>query len=164
MEILISSSRLWLHGLYEPRCLKGSLNTTQLNRVTHICVGNLTIVGSDNGMASGRRQAFIWINAGMFIGPLGTNFSEILIEIHIFSFKKMHLKMLKFVHFYSTKCISKCGSQNGGNFVAASMCQSVTHTVFTRFLCTFSTARRLTAISSCSTRNNDTRIALYHCM
>ena len=28
----------------------------------------------------------------MLIGTLGTNFSEILIEIHIFSFKKMHLK------------------------------------------------------------------------
>ena len=29
----------------------------------------------------------------LLIGPLGTNFSEILIEIHTFSFKKMHLKM-----------------------------------------------------------------------
>ena len=29
----------------------------------------------------------------MLIGPLGTNFSEILIEILTFSFKKMHLKM-----------------------------------------------------------------------
>ena len=27
------------------------------------------------------------------MGPLGTNFSEILIEIHEFSFNKMHLKM-----------------------------------------------------------------------
>ena len=26
------------------------------------------------------------------MGPLGTNFSEILIEIHTFSFKTMHLK------------------------------------------------------------------------
>ena len=29
----------------------------------------------------------------MLIGLLGTNFSEILIEIYTFSFKKMHLKM-----------------------------------------------------------------------
>ena len=29
----------------------------------------------------------------MLIGPLGTNFSEILIAIEAFSFKKMHLKM-----------------------------------------------------------------------
>ena len=36
---------------------------------------------------AGRRQAIIWTNAGiLLIGPLGTNFSEILIEIHIFSF------------------------------------------------------------------------------
>ena len=40
------------------------------------------------------RQAIIWTNAEiLLIGPLGTNFSEILIEIDIFSFKKMHLKM-----------------------------------------------------------------------
>ena len=62
--------------------------------MTHICVGKLTIIGSDNGLSSGRRQAIIWTNAGiLLIGPLGTNFNEILIEIHAFSFKKMHLKM-----------------------------------------------------------------------
>ena len=39
-------------------------------------------------------EAIIWTNAGiLLIGPLETNFSEILIEIHTFSFKKMHLKM-----------------------------------------------------------------------
>ena len=39
-------------------------------------------------------QAIIWTNAGiLFIGPSGTNFSEILIGIQTFSFKKMHLKM-----------------------------------------------------------------------
>ena len=62
--------------------------------MTHICVGNLTIIGSDNGLSPGRRQAIIWTNAGiLLIGPLGTNFSEILIEILTFSFKKMRLKM-----------------------------------------------------------------------
>ena len=36
----------------------------------------------------------IWTNGGiLLIGPLGTNFSEILVEFHTFSFKKMHLKM-----------------------------------------------------------------------
>ena len=64
-------------------------------RVTHICVGNLTIISSDNGLLPGRRQTVFWTNAGkLLIGPLGTNFSEILIKIHKFSFKKMHLKML----------------------------------------------------------------------
>ena len=37
----------------------------------------------------------IWTNAGilLLIRILGTNFIEIFIKIHIFSFKKMHLKM-----------------------------------------------------------------------
>ena len=62
--------------------------------MTHIWVNKLTIIGSDNGLSPGRRQAFIWTNAGiLLIGPLGTNFSEILIENWTFSFKKMHLKM-----------------------------------------------------------------------
>ena len=67
---------------------------THWGRVTHICVSNLTIIGSDNDLSPGRRQAIIWTNAEMLlIGPLGTNFIEILIEVQAFSFKKMHLKM-----------------------------------------------------------------------
>ena len=67
---------------------------THWGRVTHICVSKLTIIGSDNGLSPGRRQAIIWTNAGILsTGPLGTNVSEILIEIYIFSFKKMQLKM-----------------------------------------------------------------------
>ena len=51
-------------------------------RVTHICVNQLTIIGSDNGLSPGRRQAIIWTNAGiLLIGPLETNFREILIKI-----------------------------------------------------------------------------------
>ena len=62
--------------------------------MTHIYVGNLTIIGSDNGLSPDRRQAIIWTNDGiLLIGPLGTNFSEILIEILTFSFKKMRLKV-----------------------------------------------------------------------
>ena len=61
--------------------------------MTHICVGNLTIIGSDNGLSPGRRQAIIWTNAGILLfAPLGTNFSEIWIKFHTFSFKKMHFK------------------------------------------------------------------------
>ena len=67
---------------------------THWGRVTHICVVKLTIIGWDNGLSPGRRQAIIWTNAGiLLIGPLGTNFTEILIGIQTFSFKKMHLKM-----------------------------------------------------------------------
>ena len=62
--------------------------------MTHICVGKLTIIGPDNGLSPGRRQAINWTNAGILLtGPLGTNFSEILIGIQTFLFKKMHLKM-----------------------------------------------------------------------
>ena len=66
---------------------------THWDRVTHICVNKQTNIGSDNGLSPGRRQAIIWTNVGiLLIGTLGTNFSEILIEIRIFSFKKMGLK------------------------------------------------------------------------
>ena len=55
-------------------------------------VSKLNIFGSDNGLSPSRRNAIIWINAGMLlIRPIG-NFSEILLEIHITSFKKMRLK------------------------------------------------------------------------
>ena len=71
-------------------------------RVTHICVTKLTIIGSDNGLSPGRRQAIIWTNAGiLLIRPLGTNFNEMLIEILAFS---------------------KCRLRNGVHFVSASMC------------------------------------------
>ena len=67
---------------------------THWGRVTHKCVSKQTIIGSDNGLSPGRRPAIIWTNAGiLLIGTLGTNFSEILIEIRIFSFKKMGLKV-----------------------------------------------------------------------
>ena len=64
-------------------------------QVTPTCNGNLTNIGSDNGLSPCRHRAIIWTNAGMLsVEPLGTNFSENLIKILTFSFKKMHLKML----------------------------------------------------------------------
>ena len=64
---------------------------THWGRVTYIWVGKLTIIGSDNGLSPERREAVIWTNAGiLLIGPLGTNFSEILIAIQTFSFKKIN--------------------------------------------------------------------------
>ena len=67
---------------------------THWGRVTHIYVSKLAIIGSDNGLSPDRRQAIISTNAGiLLIRPLGTNFNELLIEIQVFSFKKMHLKM-----------------------------------------------------------------------
>ena len=67
---------------------------THWGRVTHICISKFTIIGSDNGLSPGQCQAIIWTNAEiLLIEHLGTNFSEIVIEICTFSFKKMHLKM-----------------------------------------------------------------------
>ena len=68
-----------------------------------MCVGNLTTIGSDKGLSPGQRQAIIWTNAEiLLIGPLGTNFSEIQIEILTFSIKKMRLKVS------SAKCRPFC--------------------------------------------------------
>ena len=51
------------------------------------------MIDSDNGFSPGRRQAIICTNAGiLLIGPLGTNFSEMLIKLYVFSLKKMQLK------------------------------------------------------------------------
>ena len=81
--------------LFESKPLRGTItDLTHWGRVTHICVTKLTIIGSNNGLSPGRRQAIIWTNDGiLLIWPLGTIFSELLIGIHIFSFKKLHLKM-----------------------------------------------------------------------
>ena len=91
-----------------PPVTGGFLSLTHWGRVTHICVGKVTTIGSDNGLSPGRRQAIIWTIVGiLLIGPLGRNFSEILIGIQAFSFKKMHLKM---------------ASAKWRPFVSASMC------------------------------------------
>ena len=58
---------------------------THWGPVIHIYVGKLIISGSGNGMSSGQCEAIIWTNAGiLLIAPLGTNFNETLIKIHIF--------------------------------------------------------------------------------
>ena len=75
-------SNLTRAGIAQP-----CLSLTHWGRVTHICVSKLTIIGSDDGLSPGRRQATIWTNSGI------SNFSEVLLEIYTFSQKKMYLKM-----------------------------------------------------------------------
>ena len=83
----------WRHHVPEMDHTK-SKNGYWKASITAKCVSILTIIGSDNGLSSGRRLAIIWTNARiLLIGTLGTNFSEILIEIYILSFKKMHFKL-----------------------------------------------------------------------
>ena len=68
--------------------------STHWGIVTHRCVANLNIIGLDNGLSAGRRQAIIWTNAGiLLIGPLRKQISELSIKLHTFSFKKIHVKM-----------------------------------------------------------------------
>ena len=84
-----------VHQIQSVSCMVSSYMSmlTHWGRVTHISVGKLTIIGSDNGLSPDRRRVIILTNAGkLLIGPLGTNFSEILIEIQTFSFKIMRLK------------------------------------------------------------------------
>ena len=71
-----------------------SADSTHWGLMTYICVSKLFIIGSDNGLSPGRRQAIIWINDEIsLIWILGTNFSEIISDIFTFSFKKMRLKI-----------------------------------------------------------------------
>ena len=82
------------HTCYESARLFTYL-LTHWGWMTHICVCKLSIISSNNGLQSspGRRQGIIWTNAGiLFTGLLRRNLSKILLKIHIFSFKNMHLK------------------------------------------------------------------------
>ena len=102
---------IWLNWHYAWRklywipCFWKTFELTHWGWVTHRCIGNLTIIGSDNGLSPGRCQAIVWTNVGILLfGPLWTDFSGILIEIHTFSFKKMPLKMLsQYVKWFITK-------------------------------------------------------------
>ena len=56
---------------------------------------NYANIGSDYGLSPSWCQAIIWTNTViLLIGPWVRNFSEILIQICTFSFRKMHVKML----------------------------------------------------------------------
>ena len=67
---------------------------THWGQLTQLCISKLTNIGAGNGLLPGQHQAIIWTNARiLLLRPLGTNFSEILIETYAFSFKKIHLKV-----------------------------------------------------------------------
>ena len=48
-------------------CLCLHISLTHWGRPTHMCVSQLTILGSDHGLSPGRRQAIIWTNAGLLL-------------------------------------------------------------------------------------------------
>ena len=68
------------------------MNLTQWGWVLHICISKLTTTGSHNSLLPGWHQAIILTNAGIVNRTPRNNFREILIEIHTFSFKRIHLK------------------------------------------------------------------------
>ena len=68
LKALIENSALiWYNGLSQIREYTFEavfiswmgIGLTHWGRVTHICVSNLTIIGSDNGLSPERRQAII---------------------------------------------------------------------------------------------------------
>ena len=67
-----------------------------------------------------RHEAIIWTNSGiLFIGTLRTTLYEILIKIHTFSFKNMHLKMLSgkcWPFFLASNCVNLSWIQNSSTF------------------------------------------------
>ena len=70
------------------------LSLTHWGLVTYICVSKVGHQWLDNSFAPAQCQAIIWTNDDfLLIQSLGTNFDEILIEIQLFLFWKMHLKM-----------------------------------------------------------------------
>ena len=85
-----SNEQSHTHKLSLKLLIHAKQELTHWGRVTQICVSKLTIIGSDNGLSPGRRQAIIWIHAGiLLIRTSGTNFNEILIEIQTFWLKKI---------------------------------------------------------------------------
>ena len=83
MHLNVSSAK------WRPFCL--GLNVL---RRSDACVGKLTIIDSDNGLSAWTAPSHYLNQCWNIVNwPLGTNFSEILIGIHTFSFKKMYLKM-----------------------------------------------------------------------
>ena len=95
----------------------------------YICISKLTIIGSDDGLSPGHRQAIIWTNAGIsLIGPLGANFSEIMIKMKAFSLTNLNLKVLsaKVAAMSSRpKCVKKevgVGGEDEGTFFHVIAC------------------------------------------
>ena len=71
-------------------------------RVTHICVSNLTIIGSDNSLSPGRRQAIIWTPVGISwldsLEQIQRHFDKIsIISIQENADKWVECKQLQFV-------------------------------------------------------------------
>ena len=79
-----------------PRLMTSAIQGhNELTHLPHIYASVKWVsIDSDNGLSPGRCQPIIWTNTDILsIRTQGTYFNEILFEIQIFSFKKMHLNM-----------------------------------------------------------------------
>ena len=83
--------------------------------MAHISINKLTIIGSDIGFSPGRHHVIIWTNDGiLWIGSFRTNFSEILIEVYIFSVQKMHFVRKLAAILSRPQCVKNGVSTVGG--------------------------------------------------
>ena len=79
--------------IYHGRCGNHLFLLNHLPLMPDFASVNQISTDSDNSLSPIRHQAIIRTNAWLLsIGPLGTNFSEILIKIKNFSFMKMQLE------------------------------------------------------------------------
>ena len=90
MKTKFYNIRLW-HPAFFIHLFLSSL--THWGRTKYICVGNLTIIGSDSGLSPGGRQAIIWTNDGILsIGPWRNKF-----QWHFYhKFKHFHSRKMEF--------------------------------------------------------------------
>ena len=104
IDIVTTFSIQFKKAIWEEKTLWLRFCLTHWGRVTHICIGKLTIMGSDNGLSPERRQAIIWTNAAILL---------------IAPWEQTSVKFqTKFKHLY----IWKCRLRNVVHFVTASMC------------------------------------------
>ena len=90
-HFIINTLRVYWHL---KRWYKGFWYLNHWGQATHICASTLPLIDSSNGLTPGRRRVIIWTQAELLlIEPLGTNVSDILVDIYTFSSKKMLLKM-----------------------------------------------------------------------
>ena len=86
---------LWCHDM------EVNLHNSLRPSDAYIYVSKLTIIGSDNGLSPGQRQAIIWTNAGILLtGSLVTHFNETLTQ---------------FIYFHSRKSFWKCRLENSAS-------------------------------------------------
>ena len=83
-----------------PRCVTMYLNHPSL--VMQICAVNKVSIGSDNSLSPIRCQFLVQTNAWwLSLGPLGTNFSKLLVKIRTLLRSKMSFEKLQTFFFIS---------------------------------------------------------------